>query len=478
MSSNTPIINALKKYSSKRRISFAMPGHKGGAGIDNAFAKNILKYDVTELPDTPNLHNPDSAMQNAKKLAADFFGAQDTFFLVGGSTSGIYAMLSAVAKHGDTVVVNRACHISVINACVTLGLKPVFIKQDIIDKFSVPPGIYQKDLIEVLDENPDAKAVLVTSPSYYGICSDIETLAKITRARSIPLLVDEAHGAHFAANTSVFPRTAISQGADMAVQSAHKTLNAMNQAAYLHVNSDIVDKNRLAEVLKMLQTSSPSYPIIATADVARAELDTPRGKSAWRVIHDNCARLRNAVSAKTNIEFMSMLHNGNNNIETVDETRIVMNFSAYKTTGFEVSDLLRTKYNIDVEMADLFNVVAIATPSNTAKHFAKLASALIKICAGLEASEEEPVFPTVPVPPLAMLPHEAFYSKLRPVRLDEAVGCVAGCTVIAYPPAVPIICIGEEISEESVGYIEALREIGADIVGLNANGYMKIVENY
>lgn len=476
MKINTPIAEALKKYSAMHRISFAMPGHKG-RGIDKAFAKNIIKYDVTELCDTLNLHNPDEPILRAKKAAADFFGAQDTFFLTGGSTSGIFAMLAATVQSGEKVAVNRACHISVINACIALGIKPVFIAQSIIDKFSVPGGVNQKDLIDVLDANPDTKAVLITSPSYYGICSDIETLAKITRARAIPLLVDEAHGAHFAVNPDIFPRTAMSQGADLAVQSAHKTLNALNQTAYLHVGGDIVSKARLGETVKMFQTSSPSYPALATADAARAELESASGRGRWKTVFSNCEKLRNSVSQKTKAEFMSMLYNGKHNIDSVDETRIVMNFSAYKTSGFAVSEKLRTQYNIDTEMADLFNVVAIATASNSARDFSRLATAVVKICSELEMSEEEPSFPPVPMAADSIPAREAFYSPSRAVRLDEAVGCYSASTVFAYPPAVPIICIGEKIGAESVGYIEALKDMGAEIVGLNANGYIKTVEN-
>lgn len=472
----TPISDALKKYSAMHRISFAMPGHKG-RGIDKAFAKNIIKYDVTELCDTLDLHNPNEPVTKAKKAAADFFGAQDTFFLTGGSTSGIFAMLAATAKHGEKVAVNRACHISVINACIALGIEPVFITQSVIDGFSVPAAVNQKDLIDVLDANPDTKAVLITSPSYYGICSDIETLAKITRARGIPLLVDEAHGAHFAVNPTLFPRTAMSQGADLAVQSAHKTLNALNQTAYLHIGGDIVDKARVFETVKMFQTSSPSYPSLATADTARAELESSVGRGRWKTVLSNCEKLRNSVSQKTKVEFMSMLYNGKYNIDSVDETRIVMNFAAYKTSGFDISKKLRTEYGIDVEMADLFNVVAIATASNTARDFSALSSAVVKICADLEPSEDEPTFPPVPIPTDSILPKDAFYAKTRTVRLDEAVGCYSASTVFAYPPAVPIICIGEKVSEDSAAYIEALKSLGAQIVGLNANGYIKIVDN-
>ncbi|MCX7714562.1 MAG: aminotransferase class I/II-fold pyridoxal phosphate-dependent enzyme [Clostridia bacterium] len=465
----------LNQYVSKKRISFSMPGHKGGQGMPKGFDKKLLKYDVTELADTDNLHMPKQSIKAAKKLAADFFGAQDTHFLVNGSTSGIYAMLAATANPGDTVILDRACHISAINACIILGIKPVFIFREIMGRFSIPMGINQKNLIDVLDENHDAKAILITSPSYYGIASDIETISKIARARGIPLLVDEAHGAHFAADQTLFPRTAISQGADLTVQSAHKTLNAMNQAAYLHVNSDLIDKNRLVSVLAMLQTSSPSYLIAASADIARADL-AAAGKKKWQNVYNNCEELRRKISSKTKVDFISSLLNGRYNVDSVDETRIVMNFSAYKTTGFEIGERLRKEYNIDIEMADIFNVVAIATPANKASDFSRLSKAVISICEKLSESDEEPVFPPVPIPKMGITPQQAFYAKGRNIRLDEAIGRVSRSTVTAYPPAVPIICTGEIIERQSIEYIEALKKIKAELIGLNANGFISIAE--
>lgn len=472
---DTPLFTKLCQYTKLGRISFAMPGHKGGRGISRRLKKNPFRFDVTELEDTENLHQPRHAMREAKRAAAEFFGSLDTFFLVNGSTAGIYAMLASSACPGDTVLINRACHVSVINACTLLGLRPIFIEQDVIDTFSVPSGIDQKRVVDMLDRYPDTKAVLVTSPSYYGICSDIETLSKITHTRGIPLLVDEAHGAHFAADDSIFPRPAVVQGADMAVQSAHKTLNALNQASYLQFNSDIVDKSRVKSVLAMLQTSSPSYVIAASADLARSEL-AESGRSHWNAVYTRCERLRETIQAKTNIQFISMMMNGKYNIEKVDETRIVMNFSAYDTTGFHVASLLRKKYRIDVEMADLFNVVCIATPANRISDFSRLASAAVKICSSLRSSSEEPAFPPPPISKMDMPPQKAFYSRGRNVRLDEAVGCVSRCTVVAYPPAIPIVCTGETVSAESAAYISALKEIGAELSGLDENGFISIVD--
>lgn len=473
--SNTPLFDKIDEYARRRRVSFAMPGHKGGKGLDRAIQHNPFRLDVTELSDTEDLYAPSHALSSSRQAAAEFFGAQDTFFLVNGSTAGIYAMLAASCSPGDTVLVNRACHTSVINACVMLGLSPVFIKQDIIDSFAIPAAINQKNVADMLDKYPNTKAVLVTSPSYYGLASDLSVLAKITHTRGIPLLVDEAHGAHFAVDESIFPKTAMSQGADLSVQSAHKTLNALNQASYLHYNSDIIDKDRVRDALRMLQTSSPSYLIASSADLARGEL-VSSGKRMWNALFERCENLREKVAARTKVKFMSMLMNSQYNIEKVDETRIVMNFSAYKTTGFEVSDMLREDYGIDVEMADLLNIVCIATPANTQSDFAKLERGVTAICDSLAPAETEPAFPPPPIPDMAMTPQKAFYSKSSYVRLDEAVGCVSRSTVIAYPPAVPIICAGELVTGECAGYISALMEVGAKLIGLNENGFISIVE--
>lgn len=473
--SKTPLFEQLNRYTKKRRISFAMPGHKGGKGLDRAFKKQIYKYDVTELEDTENLHYPNHQLTQSKKQLAEFYGAVESYFLVGGSTSGIHAMIAAACTPGGCIAVNRACHISVINACALFGVTPIFINQDIIDTFSIPEGVNPAALTDVLDRNPDIQAVLITSPSYYGASSDIHTISKITSARGIPLLVDEAHGAHFAANDAVLPTTAVLCGADMVVQSAHKTLGALNQSAYLHFSSDIIDRNKLKSALSMVQTSSPSYPIVLSGDLACAYLRS-EGAHAWDRTCERCDDLRARVEPRTDVKFFSTLFNGKNHIDKVDPTRIVMNFSAYSTTGFEVLDMLRDEFNIDMEMADLFNVVGIATPFNTERDFARLENAIIDITGDLRPSDSVPSFPTPPIPSMVMPPQQAFHSKGRFVRLDEAVGCVSRSTVVAYPPAVPIICTGELVLPESVAYIDALHDIGAHICGLNENGYISIAE--
>lgn len=475
-SPDAPLYLKLKEYSLRKRISFSMPGHKSGRGIPRELTSKISQYDVTELPDTDNLYHPKEAVIKARKLASEYFGSNDTYFLVNGATAGIYAMLAASCNPGDSVIVNRACHVSVINACIMLGITPVFIPQKIIEGYSIPGGVDQKALIDILDKNIHAKAVLITSPSYYGIVSDIGVISKITRARNIPLLVDEAHGAHFSVNEGIFPKSAMNQGADMAVCSAHKTLNAFNQSAFLNLSGDFVDKGRLETILSMVQTSSPSYIIAASADLARAEVMSKAGRTAWRETYEYCENMRQKIASSTNVKFISQQMNLTNNIYNVDETRIVMNFSNYNITGFDIRNTLAQKYNIDMEMADLFNVVGIATPSNTKMDFMKLASAVIKICSGLEASEDEAVFPDIHIPNMGMSPQKAFYSPGRNVRLDEAVNCISRTTIIAYPPAVPIICPGEKISEQSVGYIGALVEMDADVIGLNANGFISVVD--
>ena len=470
-SKNKPVETKIKSYVSKHMISFAMPGHKGNRGINRTLKKNVFRYDVTELEWTDNLHYPSSAIQNAQKEAAKAFGAKQTYFLVNGSTVGVYAMIAAVCSPGDKILLDRSCHISAINACAMLGVTPVYIKQNILDVFSVPSGININDVIYELDRNSDVKAILITSPSYYGICPDVGTIAKIAHGRNIPLLVDEAHGAHFVAEPGCFPPTALLKGADLCVQSGHKTLNAMTQTAFLHTRSDIVDKDKLEAVLKMLQSSSPSFPFVISLDGARSDINSRR----WKSTYNMCVDLKKAVTETTKIQCITSILNSTNNIDSVDETRMVFNFSAYKTNGFEVSKILREKYRIDVEMSDLFNVVCIATPNNNIIEYIILKHALCKIASELEESGQEPSFPPLPVLECEMSPQKAFYAKGKTVNINDSIGCVSKTNIASYPPGVAIICIGEKITAKAVEYVSALDAMGADIIGFKGAKQIEVV---
>ena len=462
----TPILDMLKSYKERNRISFCMPGHKNGLGLADEFSSFAL--DVTELADTDNLTNPKTAVLEAKKLCADFFGAYDSFFLVNGSTGGIYTMLASVCTNGDCIIISRNCHCSVINACTLLGIKPVFIEQPILDSFNIPGGINPNEIRKLIEiHNP--KAVFITSPNYFGICSDLKAIAKIAHSYKIPLLVDEAHGAHFNADKNRLPLSAMACGADLCVQSAHKTLNSPNQTAFLHYNSKIIDYNRVKTVFSMLQTSSPSYLMCAAADYARAHLE----KNTWNELVLKVTELKSKLSPYYKILDKSVI--GNDNIFDLDISRIVINLSDYDITGFEFSEILRIRFNIDIEMQDLYNIILIPTPANSYDDFNNLFNALITIHKDLKKSENNSVSMPLPTLGYSLSPQKAFYGNTKSCPISESVGKTSASTVVCYPPGVPITAPGFIITKETVDYLVISQQAGAEISGLDENGNITVI---
>lgn len=447
----------LEEYQKKNRISFSMPGHKGGRGFGEY--SGVFSMDVTELADTDNLYADGGAVARARKKAAEFFGAEKTYFLTNGATGGIYTMLAATCRRGDTVLVNRGCHSAVINACTMLGLVPVFAEQLQIPGFSLINAVTPAEIEKQL-KNHTVQAVLITSPNYYGVCADVEKIAKITHQYGIPLLVDEAHGAHFAVEPALFPKTAMVSGADLAVQSAHKTLNAPNQTAYLHVRSKIVDKKRLQDCVEMLQTSSPSYIFAGFLDRARAEL---AGENRWKEVYTACVELKKSIKEKTAIRILDI---ETPNVFAIDATRLVFNISAYETTGFAVADILRNQHNIDVEMADLYNIVCIVTAANTKSEIEILKKALTEITKTLPRRKTPVLSGEIPKAEIKMPPAAAFDAPGEWTELIAATGRISKSIVSVYPPGIPVLFPGAVVSGETVEYLQAYQHAGATINGI------------
>lgn len=439
---STPIYDRLKQYHISGRISFAMPGHKNGAGLK----RDLTVLDVTELPATLDLHSAyDEVINDAQSRLAELYGAEESFILTCGATAGIQAMLAAALNPGEVLLVSADCHMSVINTCALCGFKLRLIPSE-IDRESLIAHD-SMDIASILSQHDDIDAVLVTSPNYYGQCRNIEYFAKACHDRRIPLLVDEAHGAHFIASGD-FPKTAVQCGADACVNSAHKTLNALTGAAYLHIRGELLERRKIRAALGMFQTSSPSYPIAASADIAREELEHPGN---WKEMAQMCLNFRQMIREDIFV----------NIVENDDPTRLVLNFSMFDTDGFEIAAVLAEKYSIDVEMADMVNVVLIITPQNTEKELMHLYKALREICDGLAVRRE----PLEVLPPPAHIgvisPQRAFYAKPQRLAPEKCIGRMSALTVTAYPPGIPIICAGEEITPHHIIYIRHLKKIGA-----------------
>lgn len=434
----TPIYKRLCDYRNENRIPFAMPGHKNMRGLDADFTG----CDVTELSKTLNLLGDDETIMRANELLSSVYGSKKSFILTCGSTSCVQAMVLSTLSHGDTLLASRDCHISVINICAVAGIK-----------------IKLTDNISESDFTDGVRAVLVTSPNYYGVIKDIKKISELCHKNGAVLLVDEAHGAHFT-NKFGLPETAVRLGADMVCHSAHKTLNALTGAAYLHIASDRVETRRVKRAIRMLHTTSPSYMIAASADVARATLE----EQNYDGIIKECNEFKDAVS-KTGITFL----------QNDDPTRLVLDFSEYEVTGYEIADILSENYGTDVEMADLIHIVLIVTPYNRHSDFINLFHALKEIISGLKKRTDKKVFPEMPeVSGEVISPQDAWGKQTESVDIKKSVGRICAQTLSVYPPGTAVTVMGGTISDNAVEYICAVTEYGGEVIGL-CDGKIEVV---
>ncbi len=433
----TPIYNRLSEYHRQDRIPFAMPGHKNMRGLD----LNFGMCDVTELSKTLNLMGDDKTIMRANELLSELYGSQESFILTCGSTSAVQAMILSCVNPGDTLLVTSDCHISVINICAIAGIKIKLVKT-----------ITEKDVTSEIN------GIFVTSPNYYGVIKDIRKISDIAIRFGIPLMVDEAHGAHFMGKCGI-PRTAVGLGADMVCQSAHKTLNALTGAAYLHIASDRVNKDRVKRSIKAVHTTSPSYMIAASADIARATL----ADMDYSDIVKECNEFKKALG-KTLVRFR----------ENDDPTRLVLDFSAYETTGFDVARKLSEYYGTDVEMADLKNIVLIITPYNKHSDFITLFKGIREILREEKLSENKKSFPKLPDISGVISPQCGWFRKTEQIDIEDAVGRISAQTVSVYPPGTAVIVTGDTVKESAVIYIKTVLMYGAEVTGVS-DGKIEVV---
>ncbi len=457
MAYDVPLYKALRRYVQRKRVCFHMPGHKRGNGIPKRFKKDILSMDLTELNDTDNLHKPEGPILKAQHLAAKAFGAEKSFFLVNGATCGIEAMITAVCDPGDILIIDRNCHGSVISALILTGVIPKYIYPEYIEELGICGGIHLKELERMLVDNPKAKGVLITSPNYYGLCSDIKAIAELVHLHNKLLLVDEAHGTHFYFSSRL-PQGALASGADLCVHGAHKTLPALTQSGFLHVKSERVDIRRLENSLKLFQTSSPSFLLLAYLDISRGIMQRV-GETKFNKILRLTDTIRDKINGCKGLYCFGTDLKGKHGVCDIDLTRLVVNFKNAGITGYAASEMLRNDYNIEVEMSDISNIICIITVSDDENSLKKLSKALIKLNERINKIKgfTNP-YKKAFKPIYSISPREAFFSKTNLQELDNSVGKVCAETVTVFPPGVPILCPGEVISQEIVEYIKEIKK--------------------
>lgn len=473
MDKKIPLFFALKDYINKKRPAFHMPGHHRGKGIykllKDEWGENIFLYDITEVEGLDYLHKPEGVIKEAQELAAKAFGSDYTFFLINGSTVGNLVMLSSTLKSKDKVILQRNSHRSVIGGLAVFDLEPIYIQSEIHKYSGIPSGIKPEDYEDKLKNN-SVKVSLITSPNYFGMCENIEEILKIGRKYDQTMLLDEAHGVHFPFNSKL-PLTGIKIGYDMIVQSAHKTLPALTQTSFLHIKGNRVDMDKVFDALTYLESSSPSYLFMVSLDVVRYQMES-EGEKIWNEIIDLSNYLREEVN-KIDGFYCFGKEILNDEVYDLDLTKITINTKKIGLTGFEVEEILNKKYNIEIELSDSYNILIFLTPGITKEEIDKLIITLkdISIKYKKRPIEEEVIIPEIPK--MAVTPKEAYINEKEIIELKDAKGRISGKVISAYPPGLPIVVPGEEISENILNYIYDLKEKKA-----NLQGFIDVECNY
>lgn len=490
---STPLFDAMISLAESKKVSFHTPGHKSGKGISMRFRKfvgpKIFSIDLTTLDEVDSLQNPTGVIKEAQELAAKAYGADRSFFLVNGTSGGNHAMILATVKPREKVLVARNLHRSVLAGLIMSGAGPIFIDPEVDDRLKVVLNISFKSVKKAIDGNPQSRALFITSPNYYGICADLKKIISYAHSKGIVVLIDEAHGPHLRFHPDL-PIAALEAGTDLCVQSTHKIIGGMTQASMLHARHGRVDMDTLADTLRFIQTTSPSYILMASLDLARMQMATEGEKLLGKVI-------RLAEEARERINKVEGIYSfGRDEIKSLgmgdmDVTKITVRVSDLGMTGYEVSQLLNREYDIQVEMADPFNILVIVSIGDRKEDLNRLTEALRDISikskspqvAGSRLKDKKLLTLTLNqvqgelrTPNLVLTPREAFLSPQRSVPLKEASGKISSEIVTVYPPGIPILVPGEVIKEERMDYIEKMVSLGAIVDGLEeGNSRIRIV---
>lgn len=454
-------MEGLERFRQQQNISFHVPGHKHGklSHLPQAF-KDVMGYDVTELSGLDDLHHPEEMILEAENLLADTYGTMKSFFLVNGSTVGNLAMIYATCKKDDTIIVQRNAHKSIFHAIELVGATPVYVSPMWDERTLTATYISYEHLKEALDQHPAAKAVVLTYPTYYGMASkEIQQQIAYCHAKGIPVLVDEAHGAHFSACTS-FPPSALTFGADVVVQSAHKTLPAMTMASFMHVNSELVAVDKVNRYLRMLQSSSPSYVLLASLDDARYYVQTYMESDGVYIIEKK-AKWVEALRAIGSLKV----------IEVDDPLKLLLRVNGY--SGFQLQVALEAQ-NIYAELADAHQVLFVLPllKQGNTYPFADIRVRIKDAVIALLSTEKDTIltatqmtynFPVIIKP---MLTFEDIVVKDKEwLPYMRTMGRIAASMITPYPPGIPLLVPGEKITVAKLSQLEELLAIGASFQG-------------
>ncbi len=463
--SEAPIYEALLKYKSNRVVPFDVPGHKQGRGnpeLTEFFGKQCMSIDVNSMKPLDNLCHPISVIKQAEELAAEAFRAKNAFFMVNGTTGAVQAMIMSTCKECEKIIMPRNVHRSAINALVVCGAIPVYVNPGVDKRLGIPLGMDIEDLALAIKQNPDAKAVLVNNPTYYGICSDIEEIVKLAHANNMLVLADEAHGTHFYFGKNL-PRAAMIAGADMAAVSMHKTGGSLTQSSFL-LTAKSINAGHVRQIINLTQTTSGSYLLLSSLDISRRNL-AQNGEEIFDKVINLAEYARSEINSIGGYDAFSKELINEGNIYDFDRTKLSVYTRDIGLAGIEVYDILRDQYGIQIEFGDLGNILAIISVGDRALEIERLVSALSEI-KRLYSSDKAGMFDHEYInPEVVIAPKKAFYSNKKSVPLEKSNHEICGEFVMAYPPGIPILAPGERITKEILDYITYAKEKGCSLTG-------------
>ncbi len=462
---SAPLYEALERFRKQRVVPFDVPGHKRGRGNPELVAllgEKCVGIDVNSMKPLDNLCHPVSVIAEAEALAADAFGAAHAYFMIGGTTSSVQAMILTACKENDKIILPRNVHKSVINALVLNGAVPVYVNPAVDAHIGIALGMEVEAVKQAIYQNPDAKAVFVNNPTYYGICSDLVEIVKLAHAHDMLVLVDEAHGTHLYFSDEL-PVSAMEAGADMAAISMHKSGGSLTQSSLLLLNNSI-NPRFVEQIINLTQTTSASYLLLSSLDISRRNLAL-RGKESFEKVSAMAEYARSEINSIGGYyAYGKDLVNGKT-VCDYDVTKLSVYTRDIGLTGIEVYDLLRDEYDIQIEFGDIGNILAYISIGDRIQEIERLVGALEDI-KRLYSRKIIKLHNSEVVDPMVITtPRQAFYAEKEFVPIREAIGGICAEFVMCYPPGIPILAPGEMITAELVDYILYAKEKGCSMQG-------------
>lgn len=462
---SAPIYEALERFRRMRIVPFDVPGHKHGRGnpeLVQLLGSKCVGIDVNSMKPLDNLCHPVSVIKEAEELAAEAFGAAHAFLMVGGTTSAVQSMILSCCKKGDKIILPRNVHRSVINALVLCGAKPVYVNPDVDNHLGISLGMKVEQVKKAIHDNPDSVAVFVNNPTYYGICSDLRTIVEEAHRYGMKVLADEAHGTHFYFGENM-PLSAMAAGADMASVSMHKSGGSLTQSSFLLIG-DQVNPGYVRQIINLTQTTSGSYLLLSSLDISRRNLAL-RGKESFAKVVEMAEYARNEINQIGGYYAFSREMINGSSIFDFDTTKLSVHTLDIGLAGIEVYDILRDEYDIQIEFGDLGNILAYLSIGDRIQEVERLVSALADIKRRYRKDKTGMLSQEYISPTVVMTPQESFYAEKESLPIKETKGRICSEFVMCYPPGIPILAPGEEITDKIIDYILYAKEKGCSMTG-------------